>query len=155
MQLCTYASLVLAATFAFPFVLGLALCGGLPLHVLRPVGATAGKRVDMVYHVALARAFAGAGSRAGVLVLKLNLGALAALDAGVGWHDCQSHSQEKYGADHGAERNRSMVATALCRWSIRKYDANPYPSCQFGNANANVLSRDSSSSATSPLLVDS
>ena len=75
----------------FPLVFSLTLCNRLPLHVGAGVRATAGKRIDMINHVAFARSFTRSSSRAGVLILEFNLGTLAALGAGVGVGNSQAN----------------------------------------------------------------
>lgn len=69
--------MLLATSLALPFVLGFGLRNGLQLHVVGPVGAAVGERLDAVDHVALA----GSRDRAGVFLLELDLGALAALNS--------------------------------------------------------------------------
>ena len=63
----------------------------------------AGKWNDVIYDVALAGTFACTSGRTGMLLLEFNLGALAALDTGIGnlAGQCQHHGKQE-GESHCA-----------------------------------------------------
>ena len=61
----------------------------------------------MVYHVALAGAFACTSTRARVQPLEFNLGALAALDAGIGRRGC--HGQANQQREHQGTFHAAVV----------------------------------------------
>lgn len=75
--------MLLATSLALPLVLRLAVCNGLPLHIFGRIGAATGLRLDVVDYIALAWPLPVARDGAGVLLLELDLGALAALGASI------------------------------------------------------------------------
>ena len=73
----------------------LAFSTALPLLIGWHISPVTGKRNDVIYYVALARAFACASSRAWVVLFEFNLGALAALDTGINElaGECEHHRE--------------------------------------------------------------